>query len=165
MVTNMICELCGKNVPRLHRVVIEGVILNVCDDCAKFGRELKKNEVPKDVKYLPPEVVRERLERRQRRKYKDIDEEEVLVEDYAEKIRKARVELGMTQDELAKKILEKKTVISKIERGEMRPDDKLIKKLEKTLHIALKEKVSGVYRKDSKKSQSLTLGDLISGAL
>lgn len=163
--TNMICELCGKNVPRLHRVVIEGVILNVCDDCAKFGRELKKNEVPKDVKYLPPEVVRERLERRQRRKYKDIDEEEVLVEDYAEKIRKARVELGMTQDELAKKILEKKTVISKIERGEMRPDDKLIKKLEKTLHIALKEKVSGVYRKDSKKSQSLTLGDLISGAL
>ncbi len=163
--TNMICELCGKDVPRLHRVVIEGVILNVCDDCAKFGRELKKNEVPKDVKYLPPEVVRERLERRQKRRYKDIDEEEVLVEDYAEKIRKARVELGMTQDALAKKILEKKTVISKIERGEMRPDDKLIKKLEKTLHITLKEKVSGVYRKDSKKSQSLTLGDLISGAL
>ncbi len=161
----MICELCGKDVPRLHRVVIEGVIMNVCDDCAKFGKELKKNEVPKDVKYVPPEVIRERLERKQRRRYRDIDEEEVLVEDYAERIRKARESMGLTQDELAKKILEKKTVISKLERGEMHPDDKLIKKLEKTLNIKLKEKVSTVYRKDEKKAQGLTLGDLISGAL
>jgi len=161
----MICELCGKDVPRLHRVVIEGVIMNVCDDCAKFGKELKKNEVPKDVKYVPPEVIRERLERKQRRRYRDIDEEEVLVEDYAERIRKARESMGLTQDELAKKILEKKTVISKLERGEMHPDDKLIKKLEKTLNIKLKEKVSSVYRKDEKKAQGLTLGDLISGAL
>ncbi len=161
----MICELCGKDVPRLHRVVIEGVIMNVCDDCAKFGKELKKNEVPKDVKYIPPEVIRERLERKQRRRYRDLDEEEVLVEDYAERIRKARESMGLTQDELAKKILEKKTVISKLERGEMHPDEKLIKKLEKTLNIKLKEKVSTVYRKDEKKAQGLTLGDLISGAL
>ncbi len=161
----MICELCGKDVPRLHRVVIEGVIMNVCDECAKFGRELKKNEIPNDVKYLPPEVVRERVEKQKRRKYKDIDEEEVLVEDYPERIRKARERLGMTQDELAKKILEKKTVISKLERGEMHPDEKLIKKLEKVLGVKLKEKVTTTYRKDEKKAKALTLGDLISGAL
>ena len=162
----MICELCGKDVPRLHKVVIEGVIMNVCDECAKFGKEIKGNEIPKDVKYLPPEVVRERLERKQGKRRKDyMDEEEVLIEDYPEVIRKAREKMGLTQEQLAKKILEKKTVISKIERGEMHPDEKLIKKLEKALDIKLKEKVSTVYRKDVKKSGGLTLGDLIKDAL
>ncbi len=161
----MICELCGRDVPRLRKVVIEGVILNVCDECAKFGKEIRGNEIPKEVKYIPPEVIRERIERKKRRRYRDLDEEEVLVEDYAERIRHARERLGMTQDELAKKILEKRTVISKIERGEMHPDDALIKKLEKTLGIKLKEKVTVTYRKEEKKTRGLTLGDLLSDAL
>ncbi|MCD6370165.1 MAG: TIGR00270 family protein [Thermoplasmata archaeon] len=162
----MICELCGRNVPRLKKVIIEGVILNVCDECAKFGKEIKGNEIPKDVKYLPPEVVRERLERKRRKRKDYLEEEEVLIDDYSRVIREARERMGLTQDELAKKILEKKTVISKIERGEMRPDEKLIKKLEKALNIKLKEKVSPLYRKEEeKKSGALTLGDLIKGAL
>ncbi len=162
----MICEMCGRDVPRLKKVVIEGVIMNVCYECAKFGKEIKGKEIPKDVKYLPPEVVRERLERRKRRFRKDaLDEEEVLVEDYADRIRKARERMGLTQEQLAKKILEKRTVISKIERGEMHPDEKLIKKLEKTLNIKLKERVSYVYSKDDKKARALTLGDLIKEAL
>ena len=164
-VSAMICELCGKDVPRLHRVVIEGVIMNVCNECAKFGKEISSKEIPKDVKYIPPEVVRERIERKKRKYSKDIEESEVLVEDYSERIRRARERLGWSQIELAKKILEKKTIISKLERGEMHPDNKLIKKLEKTLGITLKEKVTSVYKKDVKKSQGLTLGDLISGAL
>jgi len=162
----MICELCGRNVPRLKKVIIEGVILNVCDECAKFGKEIKGNKIPKDVKYLPPEVVRERLERKRRKRKDYLEEEEVLIDDYSRVIREARERMGLTQDELAKKILEKKTVISKIERGEMRPDEKLIKKLEKALNIKLKEKVSPLYRKEEeKKSGALTLGDLIKGAL
>ena len=162
----MICELCGRDVPRLKKVIIEGVVLNVCDECAKFGKEIKGNEIPKDVKYLPPEVVRERLERKRRKRRDYLEEEEVLIDDYSRVIREARERMGLTQDELAKKILEKKTVISKIERGEMRPDEKLIKKLEKALNIKLKEKVSPLYRKEEeKKSDALTLGDLIKGAL
>ncbi len=162
----MICELCGRDVPRLKKVIIEGVILNVCDECAKFGKEIKGNEIPKDVKYLPPEIVRERVERKRRRRGRDyLDEEEVLIEDYPRVIREARERLGMTQEELAKKILEKRTVISKLERGEMRPDEKLIKKLEKALNIKLKEKISPIYRKEEKKTTTLTLGDLLKGAL
>ncbi|MCD6275734.1 MAG: TIGR00270 family protein [Thermoplasmata archaeon] len=162
----MICELCGRDVPRLKKVIIEGVILNVCDECAKFGKEIKGNEIPKDVKYLPPEIVRERVERKRRRRGRDyLDEEEVLIEDYPRVIREARERLRMTQEELAKKILEKRTVISKLERGEMRPDEKLIKKLEKALNIKLKEKISPIYRKEEKKTTTLTLGDLLKGAL
>lgn len=162
---SMICELCGRDVPRLKKVVIEGVIMNVCNECAKFGKEIKGNEIPKEVKYLPPEVVRERLERKHRRRRDYLDEEEVLIEDYPEVVRKARERLGLTQEELAKRILEKKTVISKIERGEMRPDERLIKKLEKALNIKLKEKVAVTYKKDTKSSGALTLGDLLKDAL
>ncbi len=161
----MICELCGKDVPRLHRVIIEGVVLNVCDECAKFGKEIKGNEVPKDVKYLPPEIIRERIERRRRRRDRTLEEEEILVEDYPERIRDAREKLHLTQEDLAKIILEKKTVISKIERGEMRPDEKLIKKLEKALHIKLKEKVTTVHREEKKKVRGLTLGDMLENAI
>ncbi len=161
----MICELCGKDVPRLHKVIIEGVVLNVCDECAKFGKEIKNGQVPKDVKYIPPEIIRERIERKRKRSSRDIDEEEILVEDYSERIRNARERLGLTQEKLAKMILEKRTVISKLERGEMRPDEKLIKKLEKALNIKLKEKVTGGYRKEQKKVRGLTLGDMLKNVI
>ncbi len=161
----MICELCGRDVPRLHKVIIEGVVLNVCDECVKFGKEIKNGQIPKDVKYLPPEIIRERIERRRRRKYRDMDEDEMLVEDYSERIRTARVRMGLTQEELAKMILEKRTVISKLERGEMRPDEKLIKKLEKALNIKLKEKVTGVYHRESRKVRGLTLGDMLESVI
>ncbi len=161
----MICELCGKDVPHLKKVIIEGVVLNVCDECAKFGTEIKGDKIPKNVKYLPPEVVRERIERKKRRRDRGLDEEEILVEDYPERIRRAREKLKMTQDELAKKILEKKTVISKIERGEMKPDEKLIKKLEKVLNIKLKERVKDSYMKEEKKARGMTLGDIIKGSI
>ncbi len=161
----MICELCGRDVPHLKKVIIEGVVLNVCDECAKFGTEIKGDKIPKNVKYLPPEVIRERIERKRRMKDRGLGEEEVLAEDYSARIRRAREKLNMTQDELAKKILEKKTVISKIERGEMKPDEKLIKKLEKVLNIKLKEKVSNVYIKEGKKVRGMTLGDLMRGSI
>ena len=161
----MICELCGRDVPRLHRVIIEGVVLNVCDECAKFGKEIKGNDVPKDVKYLPPEIVRERIERKRRSTDRALEEEEILVEDYPERIRSAREKMGLTQEELAKMILEKRTVISKLERGEMRPDEKLTKKLEKALHIKLKEKVTTVHREEKKKLRGLTLGDMLESVI
>ena len=165
MVKSMICELCGRDVPHLKKVIIEGVVLNVCDECAKFGTEIKGNKIPKDVKYLPPEIIRERIEKKRRRRDRGLEEEEVLADDYPQRIRKAREKMNLTQDELAKKILEKKTVISKIERGEMKPDEKLIKKLEKVLNIKLKEKVSNVYMREDKKVRGMTLGDLIKGSI
>ena len=161
----MICELCGRDVPHLKKVIIEGVLMNVCDECAKFGTEVKGNKIPENVKYLPPEIIRERIERKRRRRDKVLEEEEILVEDYPQRIRRARERLNMTQDELAKKILEKKTIISKLERGEMTPDEKLIKKLEKALHIKLKEKISTSYLPEEKKPKGMTLGDLIKGSI
>jgi putative transcription factor len=86
-----------------------------------------------------------------------------LAEDYPKRISKARSKKGLTQEDLAKQINEKKSVISRLESGEMRPSDKLIKKLERTLDIKLKERMEFQIEESKKKltSGGVTLGDLI----
>jgi putative transcription factor len=89
------------------------------------------------------EVIQKRLEMRQRRKQtKDIYEqrgEKELAIEYHKLIQRARNEHGWSQEELGQKINERKSVISKIENKSMKPDDKLVRKLEKALGIKLME--------------------------
>jgi putative transcription factor len=158
----MICELCGKNVTFTRKVTIEGVQLEVCAECAKFGIESKK-QAPKEEG--PKPVIAQRLEVRERRsKPRDVlqaTEREELVDDFARLIRDARSRKGMTQKDLAMKINERLTVLSKVETGDMRPDDKMISKLEKELGIKLKEKVVDTPVAKGMSSSTLTLADLI----
>ncbi|UCE80921.1 MAG: TIGR00270 family protein [Methanobacteriota archaeon] len=160
----MVCEMCGKNVTFCKKVMIEGVLLEVCTECAKFGTEVDKKHMGETG---PKPVIEQRLEQRERRfKPKDVYSEEgaeELVEDYPSRVRNARARKGITQKELAMKLNEKQTIISKVESGSMRPDEKLIKKLQKELGIALKERVEGEVTAQSTSStqSALTLADLI----
>ena len=159
----MICELCGKNVTFTKKVTIEGVQLEVCSECAKFGIEAKRPSKPEEVAQKP--VITQRLEVREKRgRPRDIYEsgmKEEFVDDFPARIRNARSKKGMTAKELAMKINERATVLSKVEAGQMRPDDKLVAKLEKELGIKLKEKVADVLAGKGPTSTSLTLADLI----
>ena len=158
----MICEMCGKNVTFLRKVTIEGVSLEVCSECAKFGIEAKK-DVPKEE--APRPIIAQRLEVREKRgRPRDVLEKgdkEDLVEDFGSLIRIARERAGMTQKDLAMKINERVTILSKIESNLMRPDDKIITKLQKELGIVLKEKVPEVVAAKESTRASLTLADLI----
>lgn len=60
-----------------------------------------------------------------------------LAEDFGELVRRARVKLGLTQQDLAAQLNEKLTVIKKIEAGQFRPSIQLARKLEKFLKIQL----------------------------
>ena len=159
----MICEMCGKSVTFCKKVTIEGVQLEVCSECAKFGIEAKK-PVEKEAPAPKPLIV-QRLEYREKRgKPRDVltnVEKEELVEDFAARIRIARSKKGMTQKDLAMKINERMTVLSKVESGDMRPDDKMLGKLEKELGIKLKEKVVDTQVAKGMGTSSLTLADLI----
>jgi putative transcription factor len=158
----MRCEMCGKEVPYLKTVLIEGAVLHVCEECAKFGKEISPKEAKKYER--PSSAISERLEMREKRmREKDVlEEEEVLDPDYPDKVRAARMRLGMTQEELAKRINEKHSVIAKIEHGDLVPDEALRKKLEKTLEISLTVKVKPVHvAKKNEQRRGLTLGDLI----
>ncbi|UCE74289.1 MAG: TIGR00270 family protein [Methanomassiliicoccales archaeon] len=159
----MICEMCGQEAPRLWKITIEGTNLSVCQKCEKFGRN--KN-IPKGKEMsASSDTISERLQRREKRlRTKDVFEErqDELALDYPKRISRARVSMGMSQDDLAKKINEKKSVVAKLENGDMVPDEKLVKKLEKALEISLKEKLGPVAPpKRSEAGKGMTLGDFI----
>jgi len=146
------------------KVIIEGVPLEVCTECSKFGKDATKGEPKKSPEAKP--IISQRLEVREKRlKQKDIYEragQEELVPDYGEVLRRARVRAGFTVKDLALKINEKATVLSKVEAGTMRPEDKLVTKLEKELGISLREKVATVLAaRQSDQQRGLTLADLI----
>ena len=152
------CEMCGKKVSNLKTVLIEGSMLNVCPNCARFGKPVKP-----EIAATPVEIA-QRLELREKRlRTKNVFEniENELVDDYAKKIRDARTKMNLTPEELGKRINEKKTVITKIESKSMRPDENLIKKLEITLNIKLTEKTKTEKVETKKTGGALTIGDLI----
>ena len=64
-----------------------------------------------------------------------------LVDDYGVVIRRAREARGMSHEDLALKIREKASLLKKIEREAIVPEDKVRKKLERTLQITLTEEL------------------------
>jgi len=89
-----------------------------------------------------------------------------LVEDFGELIRKARIRLGLTQQDLAAQLNEKITVIKKIEAGQLRPSIQLAKKLEKFLKIRLlvpveEESIELGKLSSRRELKGVSLGDLL----
>lgn len=118
----MDCELCGKK-SDLVKARIDSVLLNVCSECAKSGKII---ETPKPRVIVPAQQAR-------------IEPEEIVVPDFAQKIRQARQSKGLKQEELAKLLNERLSVVSAVESGRRTPDLKLAKKLEKFFGISLIE--------------------------
>ncbi len=165
----MLCEMCGKEVPRLVKCDIEGTMLNCCQDCAKFGNRITPSHSGDSPGYQaaqPKGHVEKALERRkQRQTPRDIYEKmgpRELVDDYGERVRKARVSRGMTPEDLGRAINERKSIINQVESYTMHPDEKLVKKLERELNISLMEEGDYSAPKSSgNASKGMTLGDLI----
>jgi len=89
-----------------------------------------------------------------------------LVENYGDVVRDARMKLGLTQEDLAKQLNEKLTVIKKIEAGEFKPPMDLAKRLERFLKVRLLEPVEepsyvGSNKYPRKGEAGMSLGDLL----
>jgi putative transcription factor len=88
-----------------------------------------------------------------------------LAEDFSAKIKQAREKLGLSHEDLGRKLNEKVSVLRKIETGKMTPNDVLTKKLEHELKIKLLVPVSEESVHQTKipkpKVRELTLGDMI----
>ena len=151
----MICDMCGSG-GQLYKAIIEGAQLNVCHECSKFGKVINiiKQEVPNKIKpkadgvYGDDEPQKEIMQ--------------VIVGDYAAKIKKKREILGLKQEEFAKKINEKESLVQKIESGHFEPSIGLAKKIEDFLKIRLIEDYEERHEKQaSSKTDSFTIGDFI----
>ena len=160
---DMICEMCGKEVPQTRSVIVEGTKLNVCAGCAKFGEDYRAPSAGGAP--VSQTVIGERLEKRERRmKSKDIyagTTSVELIDDYGGAIRAAREARGMDLEQFATLIQEKKGLLAKVESNNLVPDDKLIKKIEKALEIKLMETVQSGVTVGGGSSGKMTLGNFI----
>ena len=145
----MVCDMCGSK-GNMFKAEVEGAILAVCSKCSRFGKVLgaiKQHEGEK-IKGKKAEEKPELTD--------------IMVDGYAEKIRKKREELGLTQKDFAKKINEKESLIHQLESGHFHPDIVLAKKLQRALGINIleeyEEKHEGIQHA---KPESFTIGDFI----
>jgi putative transcription factor len=65
------------------------------------------------------------------------DEMDEIAQDYNDRIRQARESAGLSQEELAKQLNEKASLIRQLEQGKSLPSDDVQKKLERELEIDL----------------------------
>lgn len=148
----MQCDMCGSE-ERLFKTNIEGTILNVCRECSKFGKII--SEIKPVEKVKPKKVEKIEIE----------PEKEIIpmvVSDFAEKIRTKREKLGLKQEDFAKKIAEKESIVHKLETGEFKPSLELAEKLEKILNIKLIEEYEEEHKAQTKTDIGITtIGDLI----
>ncbi len=140
----MLCEMCGNDVETTTRVRVEGTVLGLCPNCAKFGTAVDPPPAPPSPERgsarpgTPATRVMgtgRRLEERDL--YTEIGEL-TLAPDWARRVRVAREAVAWTPEDLAKKLNEKKSVVLKLESGGFHPPDALVRKLEHLLKIRLR---------------------------
>ncbi|MCK9152123.1 multiprotein bridging factor aMBF1 [Methanobacterium alcaliphilum] len=146
----MRCEICGKKIMgQPIKTKIDGSVMNVCNDCSKFGKIQRQPTRP-----TKPRAI-QRPPRREKPTYE-------VLEEYNNIVREAREKKGWSRENLAEKIYEKVSVINRIESGRMSPDIKLARKLERILNITILEKLEDTQSEEFKASslKGATIGDI-----
>lgn len=135
----MQCEVCGRFIEGMsYRAVIEGAKMTVCGSCAKLGSVSWETAPPakpvsravKRKPILPPRISVKKPQ-------PPLSQELELAPDFNLHVRKARERLGLSHEDLGRKISERVSVLKKVESGKMIPDNRLANKLERTLKIKL----------------------------
>ncbi len=161
----MNCEICGRDSEVLYVVIYLGARTYACPKCVdehgltvikRLGERVKRGVEPK--KSLP---VRSKTIARSK-PAPDFE----LIEDYGLVIKKRREEMGLTQEDLARRLKVKLSYIKKVEAGKIIPDYNTVLKLEKILGVKLietsnleDERVKYIYDEDVEEGP--TLGDII----
>ena len=145
----MVCDMC-RSQGKMYKAEVEGAILSLCANCSKFGKVLGA-------------IAESKFERISSKKAEEKPELiEAIVDDYADRIRKKREEIGLTQRELAAKLNEKESLIHQLESGRFNPNIGLAKKLQNALGIRLIEQQEEKREALSHgKLEGFTIGDFI----
>ncbi|PSP92898.1 TIGR00270 family protein [Halobacteriales archaeon QS_4_62_28] len=143
------CEMCGKDVASPSRVKIEGAELDVCDECTDFGTEVRTEEsASTSTKYSTSSSSSGSSDSgssgtsgssgsSSRPRNDMFDEMDELAQDYDDRIRNARESRSLSQEDLARELNLKASLIRKLERGDTLPSDDVQTKLERELDISL----------------------------
>jgi len=163
--------MCGAETEDPTTIQTEGTQLEVCSSCTEFGtvlhdEERKKSKKSTDsgssgsssgggkTKQSPPSSGGGPS-------HDPLDELGTLAPDYDARVRSARENAGMTQEDLADELNEKLSLIRKIEVGDMRPSEEVRTKLESELGVSLTEEVGDEEWESEGSSGGYTVGDII----
>ncbi len=141
------CELCGKGAP-LIRANIEGTELEVCQECGSFGKitSMRRHAPAPRAHISAPEL----------------EINETIDQNFAAIIHGEREKRKLTQEDFAKLLNEKESMIHKIETGILEPSIPLARKLEKALRIKLVQSVKEAIVENKYAGQAkMTIGDII----
>jgi len=157
------CDICGREiVGPAFKVKVEGAKMLACRNCQRLGKPYQEDPVlpvpqqPRPgLRRFPTTPIRRAPELP--REIQELD----VAENFADIIRKRRMKLGMSQEELAKRVKEKLSVLQKIEIGKIAPNTQLCRELQHELKIKLL-----VPRKETPPPKTtapgeVTLGDII----
>ncbi|MEM4244704.1 MAG: multiprotein bridging factor aMBF1 [Candidatus Nanoarchaeia archaeon] len=151
------CDMCGREGPT-KKAIVEGSMMDVCSKCSMFGNVIEVSPPKVDVKESPKPKPTPTTK-------PEPSPVLVVVPDYAARVRAAREKMLYSQEELAKAIAEKESVIHKIESSQLEPPVKLARKLELFLKIELLKELkrddSDKPKKFDLKDSTLTIGDLV----
>ena len=156
----MQCELCGREGQGFRPAEVDGVEMMLCQSCMVHGKGIERSRSSTDG--TRPNIINRIRKPKVKDVYKNMNQE--LVSNWKDVIKNARKAKGLSREELGFKIGERTVTIAKIENGDLRPSDKIVKNLEKFLDIKLVEQVKEVTKVSSTGSMSrtgLTLGDFI----
>ncbi|MCD6477560.1 MAG: TIGR00270 family protein [Candidatus Aenigmarchaeota archaeon] len=136
------CEICGRKATK--KAIIDGVLLDVCDECAKLG-----------------EVVNETVQIKPKKRKVEISDNSKYIDPRCPQIvKREREKLGLTRKELAEKLKERESVIARIERGELTPTMDLAKKLERFFGVKLIMEYTEESFSGRQEGDTLTIGDI-----
>jgi putative transcription factor len=160
------CEVCGR---KIHgspmTALIEGARLTVCVECSKHGKIVTHDEYTPKPKSPSKSSAHIPVMQQKKKPKIRVEITQEIIADYPVKIRQAREKLGLTHEDLAKRINEKTSVIGKLETGKISPSNILATKLEHALKIKLLSPIAEEKNPQqipkTAVNREITLGDLI----
>jgi putative transcription factor len=162
----MNCEMCGRPIkgqPILAKV--EGAVMELCAACSKFGEKITP---PKPA--VPPIQRRSSTVRSPQpkglpktdKRYDKFEEHWEVSPNIGSMVRKYRLDLGLTQKQLATKTNIATTILNRIESGKYLPPLEIARKLEKVMKTQLVTKSEDfVPPPPSSSTGTPTLGDIV----
>jgi len=148
------CEVCGREAHSLFRRKIEGVLMEVCNDCRDVGevpdydrgsraptkKVSKFREIYSPNKSKPAQKAYKPPSRPSSYKRRDNISNLKIIDNYANVLIQCRNEQGLSSKEFANSLFIKENYYNRIEKGSTQLNIKLARRIEKKYNITLVEK-------------------------